>query len=268
MTRIQRLAASLASLAMLGSLLGAPGVSAANQGLVGGQAVAPPAAIVGAPPIGTTSLSYYAGYSSYLFGGGFSRITGTWVVPKATCDGAVSTVMFAWVGLDDNGSKYLEQAGTGDYCIKGSTTAYYYSWYEMFPKPSIASSLVVRAGDTVRTTVSVTGSTFAFAIENLTTHKTFRKSISQTHAARLAAYWIVESPWNGTSAAHLWPLTKFAPITIKSASATAAGHTRAINSSGWNMTLRWTMKYGRTIKASTSGLNYAANAFTVTWHHR
>lgn len=262
MTKPTRLTAALTSLLLLGSLLGTPAALATGSvtALAG-----PPVSTVGGPAIGSKTTTYYDGYSAYLFHGSFSRVTGTWVVSKATCSG-VTSVMFAWVGMDDNGAKYLEQAGTGDYCIGSSLTPHYYAWYEMFPKPSVASSLVVRAGDTIRTTVSVVANTFTFKIENLTTHLTFTKAVTQLHSARLAAYWIVESPWNGPSSAHLYPLTKFAPFTIGSAYATAAGHTRAINASAWNLRLHWTMASGRTIKATSGGLK-TGTWFSVAWHH-
>jgi hypothetical protein len=261
MTRPTRIVAALSSLVLLASLVGASTTLA-----VGGEVAAgPPAIVIAGPSMGIQASTYYAGYSVYLRKGGFSRVTGPWVVPKATCDGTTS-LMFAWVGLDDAGARYLEQAGSGAYCQAGSHTPLYYAWYEMFPRPSVPTSLVVRPGDTIRTTVSAAGSKFTFRIENLTTRKTFGTAVRQAHAPRLAAYWIVESPWSSGSSAKLFPLTRFAPFTLIRASATANGRTGGIDSPLWDLRERWTMAAARAVKASTGGLTGAGSSFMVTWH--
>ena len=262
MVRPTRLVAVLSSLFLLGSVLGAPATLA-----VATAVAASPLPVVGGPAVATSTSTYYSGYSVYLWRGSFSRVTGTWVVPKATCNGTTS-VMFSWVGIDDNGAKYLEQAGTADQCLAGSLTPSYYAWYEMFPKTSVPSGPALRAGDRVRTTVTVSGSTFTFKIENLTRNLTFTKAVSQAHSARLAAYWIVESPWAGSSPASIYPLTQFSPFSLVSASATANGHSGSISSSLWNLRQHWTMASGRTLKATAGGLTYTGSAFAVTWHHR
>ena len=263
MTVPTRLVAALSSLLLLASLVGAPATLAVGSTPV----VGPPTAIRGASAMWGQTSTFYAGYSAHLRSGSFSRVTGTWVVPRATCDGTTS-VMFAWVGMDDGGKKYLEQAGTGDYCLAGSRTPQYYAWYEMFPKPSVPATLVVRPGDTIRTTVSASGSRFTFRIENLTTHKTFVKAASQTRALRVAAYWIVESPWAGSAASSIYPLTRFARFTLLKASARADGRTGSIGSRLWDARVLWTMAKGRTNKASAGGLTHNGSSFRVTWHHR
>lgn len=254
---ILTLAASLALL--VASVPAALAAGPATAGL--------PGSIVGGPT-STQSSTYFSGYSAYMFGGSFSKVSATWKVPKVTCDGT-DEAMFIWVGLDDNGHKYLEQAGTAAWCPAGSLSPSYYPWYEMFPKPSTPiSSLSIKPGDSIRTTVWASSSTFTFKIEDLTTGKSFSIKKAQAGAKRLAAYWIVEAPWKGSSSKSLYNLPKFTPTTIDNGVATANGHGHPIGSSAWNMIGRWTMKTtGGTVKASTSGLT-GADRFTVSWHHR
>src|ERR1700676_5283455 len=92
----------------------------------------------------------WSGYADT--GSGFSKVTGSWTEPSASCGGFTTSLAAFWVGIDGFTSSSVEQDGTLIECYFG--TAYQYTWWEMYPTNSIqvvGSSL--RAGDSISSSV-------------------------------------------------------------------------------------------------------------------
>lgn len=213
------------------------------------------------------TTTYYAGYSVALASGSFTAVTGRWTQPAVTCDGSRWQSLSVWVGIDDDGEKYLEQTGTGADCKPGHRNPTYYAWYEMFPAPMVPVSLKVQPGDEMAAAVTVTGTNFTLHVANLTTGKSVTVTKSQ-HAKTIGAYWIVEAPSTVADALHVLSLPRFAPVTMADCTATARGSTGPIANPGWSEWWVWDMASSTgTHKASTSALDRTGTVFTVKWRH-
>ena len=88
----------------------------------------------------------------------YSSVTGTWIVPNATCNtpataGGFSTV---WVGLGGYTTKNQEEVGTDSNCnTKNKPT--YYAWFELVPyiAYNVPTNDKVLVGDTMSGTVNI-----------------------------------------------------------------------------------------------------------------
>jgi hypothetical protein len=91
-------------------------------------------------------------------------------VESGTCsDGTCATgegLAGFWVGLDGWGDNTVEQTGTATECYKGS--AYYWSWIEMAPQPTVVLGSV-NPGDVMSGTVSYDGGDYTIELRDLTT---------------------------------------------------------------------------------------------------
>src|SRR4051794_18012155 len=90
--------------------------------------VAPPAFADTAADAQTSAN--WAGYAST--GAQFSKVSGSWVQPTASCDSGGGDAVF-WVGIGGatGESSALEQTGTEVDCSSGSPV--YSAWYELVP---------------------------------------------------------------------------------------------------------------------------------------
>src|SRR6201995_4887896 len=94
------------------------------------------AALLAAPPAfpdtaaDAKTSANWAGYAAT--GAQFSKVSGSWVQPQASCDGSRGDAVF-WVGIGGatQESSALEQTGTEVDCSGGS--AAYSAWYELVP---------------------------------------------------------------------------------------------------------------------------------------
>ena len=75
----------------------------------------------------------WSGYADT--GSGFSKVTGSWTEPSASCGGFTTSLAAFWVGIDGYNSASVEQDGTLIECYFG--TAYQYTWWEMYPANDI-----------------------------------------------------------------------------------------------------------------------------------
>src|ERR1700750_2391875 len=103
--------------------------------------VAPPA-LADTATDATTSANW-AGYAAT--GSSFSKVSGSWVQPAASCDAGRGDAVF-WVGLGGatSESSALEQTGTEVDCSSGSRE--YSAWYELVPAAPVKVALAVRPG--------------------------------------------------------------------------------------------------------------------------
>jgi hypothetical protein len=155
--------------------------------------------------VGANKSNNWSGYNQgTLEQGGklFHQISGTWVVPTATAHKAGEAEYSAsWVGIgggcvDANCTvtdATLIQAGT-EQDVDSSGKASYSAWWEIIPAPSIAVSLGVSAGNTVKVNIAeTTPGVWSIVIENVSTGKSWSMTTpySSTYAT---AEWIEETP--------------------------------------------------------------------------
>src|SRR5205085_2292601 len=110
--------------------------------------------------------------------------------------------------------------------------------YELVPAASVRVPLPVSAGDRISASVQVGGSTVNVQLKNLTTGKTFAKSLRMAAPDVTSAEWIAEAPSALTpGGSQILPLTNFGTVHFTNASATStSGHTGTIADSLWSAT--------------------------------
>src|SRR4051794_23283750 len=180
--------------------------------------------------------SNWAGYAAT--GAQFSKVSGTWVQPEASCDSGAGVAAF-WVGIGGvtGQSQALEQAGTEADCSSGSPE--YTTWYELVPDAPVTTDLEVKPGDTVSTTVGVDGNQVSIEMTNKTTGKSFNKTLEMDNPDTSSAEWIAEAPsacQGSLDNCQTLPLADFGKIAFSDAPATADGHTGPISDSAWSAT--------------------------------
>ena len=219
--RTRLLGLTLVPLMGLG-LLAAPGAGAAAGAAVPVPGVSPGSPMVPAPPttpgaltgaVGNT-IAHSTNWSGYAAGGStYTSVSSSWVEPAVTCTSTTSVAGF-WVGLDGYGSGSVEQTGTAAQCVGGS--AGYYTWYEMYPNPSVAFPKPVAPGDAMTASVTSTSpTTFVIKISDATqgwSEKTVQTAA--TAPALASAEVITEAP---SSSGGILPLADFATISYTKA---------------------------------------------------
>jgi hypothetical protein len=171
------------ALLLLGSVEGAS-ASVAAQGSSSAQAVSLAAqqkqqaaataftkARFGIPTVTSSNWSGYVD-TNYVTKGLFNHVTAQWNVPEVApsdcTHGTFATgegLAGFWIGLDGAGDKTVEQTGTATECYKG--TAYYWDWYEMYPKaPVLIGS--INPGDHMTASVSSTSAGYVLKINDTT----------------------------------------------------------------------------------------------------
>jgi hypothetical protein len=164
----------------------------------------------------------------------FTSVTGTWKQPRATCGrGSAGAASAVWVGLGGSNastSPALEQIGTSADCDRTGSPSYY-AWYEIVPAPPVSVKLKVVPGDTITTSVNVSGSTVLLQIKNRTRHTSFTTSVGVDAPDLSSAEWIAEAPSLCTSATSCQPvsLANFGTVTFTRAAAIGNGHPGTIS---------------------------------------
>jgi len=150
----------------------------------------------------TSESLNWSGYAAT--GSGFTKATGSWVVPTATCSSGDQYGSF-WVGIDGYDSDTVEQIGTNTNC-SGSTPVYQ-AWYEFccIEPEIIIPSLTITPGDVIQAAVSYNGTEFTLTIKDVTSGKAYKKTGNISGAERASAEWIAEAPSSGG----ILPLTNF-----------------------------------------------------------
>lgn len=154
---------------------------------------------------------------------GVTEVTAEFTVPTPSTAGSGA----AWVGIDgDSCETAILQTGI-DWTKSGSSVTYD-AWYEWYPDYSYDfSGISLKAGDTIKATVTATSKTGGKAvIENVTsgttvTH-TFSGEGSEGDLCEYDAEWIVEDYEEGSS---LVSFANFGTVTFTGASAIIGGST-------------------------------------------
>jgi hypothetical protein len=199
-----------------------------RNGLAGALIFA--AALVGAPAAlaNTTRSTNWAGYAIHRAGVSFSQVSATWIQPGATCVPGQPSYSAAWVGLGGYKltSDALEQTGTEVDCSAAGKVVSS-AWFELVPAPSKTIALRVNPGDVMHATVTVTGHTVMFTLNDETSHRRFHKTLNAPSIDVSSAEWIVEAPSEclGQYACQALPLADFGSVPFDSASATMSDGT-------------------------------------------
>ncbi|HEY2237616.1 MAG TPA: G1 family glutamic endopeptidase [Streptosporangiaceae bacterium] len=214
----------------------------------------------GVSALNQVTSTNWAGYADDSTGGHtYSKITGNWAEPSASCTSTESLAAF-WIGIDGYTSSSVEQDGTLVECYR--STAYYYTWWEMYPSNAIqVVGSSVRPGDSISTSVTKSGSSYKLTVTD-STHpaNSFSTTQSCSGCAASSAEWIAEAP-SGSSGVE--PLTNFHSWTASGATVTS-GSTSGVISSFPDDELTMINNSGA-VKAQPGALNGSGNGFTVTW---
>jgi hypothetical protein len=200
----------------------------------------------------------WSGYADT--GSGFSTVTGSWTEPTATCSGRTESLAAFWVGIDGYSSDSVEQDGTLVECYRG--TAYYYTWWEMYPTNDIqVVGETLKAGDAISASVVRSGSSYTLKVTDSThTANSFTTTQTCSSCANSSAEWIAEAP-SGSSG--VYPLADFSSWSASNASVTE-GTTSGVISSFTDDEITMVDNSGAT-KALPSALNSSGNGFSVSW---
>jgi hypothetical protein len=223
--------------------------------------------------IGTTGSSYnWGGYvdtnnsaavpTNTTTTSGFTHVSGSWTVPTMTCTDE-QRMTAEWVGIDGYDDGTVEQDGTFGWCFEGS--AYYYSWWEMYPTNSaqfVGES--VEPGDVISATVNVSGTNYALTVTDSTTAgNDVSENETCTSCANASAEWIEERP--GTAIGET-PLAKTTNWNVTNGLVTdngVHGTISSFNPVGLSM-IDVTKSYDLT---NPSELNATGKAFTSKWEN-
>jgi hypothetical protein len=192
----------------------------------------------------------------------YSKVSAAWTEPRVTCPTKEEQLAVFWVGIDGFTSDTVEQDGTIAQCFEG--TAFYYTWWEMFPSNDIqVVGDTVNPGDKIVASVVKSGTRYALDVTDSTTSGN-NVSTTQTCAAATcvdsSAEWIGEAPSGGRGE---YPLPDFKTWKVTSASVTSGTKTGTVTSFPVDQI---TMESdGGYALAAPDSLNSPGTIFTDTW---
>jgi hypothetical protein len=215
----------------------------------------PPALrIKGLSQVQSTNWSGYADTSET-----FSTVTGSWTEPSATCTSATSLAAF-WVGIDGYNSASVEQDGTLIECYQ--RTAYYFTWWEMYPSNAIqVVGQTLSAGDSITASVVRSGTSYTLKVTDSThTANSFSTTQTCSSCANSSAEWIAEAP-SGSSG--IYPLSDFHSWSLTGATvSTSAGSGVISTFPDDEITM---IDSSSRVEATPGALNSSGSGFGVTW---
>lgn len=162
--------------------------------------------------------------------GRFTTVSGTWVVPTATCTVGDQAYSAVWVGLGGykEDSEGLEQLGTEQDCGSNGSVGYS-AWFELLPAAPVSiKGIKVHPGDTVTASATVAGHSVTFRLRDLTTSARYATTRHASAIDVSSAEWIVEAPSSCSSLGRCTtlPLAKIGTVTFASATATSGNQAR------------------------------------------
>jgi hypothetical protein len=197
----------------------------------GGQAAAASASRPGHTAIHSLN---WAGYAANRAGTTFRSVSAAFSVPYLDCSSSPASYSSHWVGLDGLGSASVEQAGIEADC--SGSTAQYYAWYEMYPKP-VSVAFQVRAGNAIQASVTYKRSArkFVLTLRDYTNGQHFSRTLKCAAKAcvRSSAEVISEAPSNGSGG--ILPLADYRAASYSGITLTTSrGHRSGLTSRNWN----------------------------------
>jgi hypothetical protein len=240
-----------------------------------------PLTILRHPRNGFYTSSNWSGYAVTGNNGSVTSVSGSWVVPTATCSSSPNGYAAFWVGIDGFSSNTVEQIGTDSDCVNlqgtRNNTPTYYAWFEFYPKGSyvIQFPFNVQPNDIISATVTYngpvsnprhggSGGQFTVTLTDVTRNPnlTFTTTSVVNGAQESSAEWIAEAPCCGSHNSVL-PLADFGTVNFGNAASNVSG---AISGDGSNPNLqeiRMEDQGSTVIKAQPSPAT--SGAFSVTW---
>jgi len=214
------------------------------------------ARVRGLTQVQSTNWSGYADDNTK--GNTYSTVTGSWTEPSVSCTSQTSLAAF-WVGIDGFTSGSVEQDGTLAECYL--RTAYYFTWWEMYPTNSIqVVGESVRPGDSISASVVRSGSSYTLKVtDSSRSGDSFTTTQSCSSCANSSAEWIAEAP-SGSSG--VYPLSDFHSWTLSGA--TVKSGSSGVISTFPDDELTMVDSSGL-VKAQPGALNGSGNGFSVTW---
>jgi hypothetical protein len=213
--------------------------------------------IKGLSQVESTNWSGYADTGS-----GFKSVKAKWTEPSATCGSATSLAAF-WVGIDGYSSDSVEQDGTLIECDGG--TAFYYTWWEMYPTNDIqVVGETLEPGDSITASVVRSGTSYKLAVTDSTNPaNSFSTKQSCTDCANSSAEVIAEAPCcvSGTTP---YPLSDFGTFKATGATVDTSSVSGTISSFTDDEITMVNGTSGK-VEAKPGALNSSGNAFKVTW---
>src|SRR5439155_1186751 len=158
------------------------------------------------------------------------------------CTGRAGSYSAFWVGLGGyaEDSTALEQIGTSSDCSSAGSPVSS-MWYELVPAPAVAVKLKIFPGNSLRATVTVSGTTVTLRLDNLTRKTFFQKRVTVAQPDLTSAEWVAEAPSSCTSRGRctVLPLANFGNVAFTQATATGNGHVGTISDTAWTPTAIW-----------------------------
>jgi hypothetical protein len=194
-----------------------------------------------------TSSINWSGYVATGANGSFTAVTGTWIVPTATCSTS-TTYSSMWIGIDGFGGSTVEQDGTDSDCLGSTPSPHYHAWIELYGDDadthldhgnSVTLPGAVSAGDSISASVTYAGvGGWTLTIADLTPadHWTSTTTVnwdpdSSAEPLEATAEWVVERPelCSGPNNCDLSSLTNFGTAAFSTASATENGTPQSLS---------------------------------------
>ena len=181
--------------------------------------------------------SNWAGHAALpRTGSAFDSVSGTWVVPAATCTAGRETFSAVWVGLGGYAGRArgLEQIGSEQDCAR-TAQARYGTWLEIVPAAPVALPVRVRPGDVVSASTTISRGVATLRIRDLTSGARYSTTRRIAPVDVSSADWIVEAPsaCSPNGGCNTLPLADIATVRFLAATATANGATRSAGSAAW-----------------------------------
>jgi Peptidase A4 family len=201
--------------------------------------------------------SNWSGYADT--GSGFASVAGKWTEPTGSCTATTSLAAF-WVGIDGYSSDSVEQDGTLIECYLD--TAYYYTWWEMYPTNDIqVVGETLKPGDSISASVTRSGSSYTLKVtDSSRSGDNINTTQSCSSCANSSAEWIAEAP---SGSAGIYPLTDYHTWNLNSATVDTTSKSGVI-SSFTDDEITMVDSLGN-VESQPGALNGSGNAFTCTW---
>jgi hypothetical protein len=176
-------------------------------------------------PVRHRTSDNWAGYA-VTAASGLRAVSGSWSEPQVACDQPFPTYSAFWVGLGGlkRSSNAIEQIGTEADCTAIGRPRTF-AWYELFPAPAVKLALAVHQGDQLAARVTVRGRAVTLRLRNLTTGRSFARTMAMTAPDTTSADWIAEAPSGCDRAGNceVLPLTDFGAVSFAGTTATREG---------------------------------------------
>jgi hypothetical protein len=206
----------------------------------------------------------WSGYADdNTHGNSYRQVSGVWTQPAISCPTQELELSVFWVGIDGFSSDTVEQDGTLAECYEG--TAYYYTWWEMYPSNDIQTvGETVRPGDKIVSSVIKQGTNYRLRVTDFGTSGNNIDTTQSCDAATCvasSAEWIGEAPSGSRGE---FPLAKFTPWSVTGASVSSGAKTGGIKSFADD---EITMEGDAYPLATPGGLNSAGTTFKDYWNN-